>query len=104
MSKPEFIDVDQHDLNSLLTRVSGSSLESSDKTLLLNIVQCYVWLQVTLREAKMSIARLRRVFGVGKTEKRKKDNTAEPSEQKESYESDNGDEDNQAPSSQSESQ
>ncbi len=71
MSKPEFVDVGQHDLNSLLTRVSNSSLESSDKKLLLNIVQCYVWLQVTLREAKMSIARLRRVLGFGKTEKRK---------------------------------
>ncbi len=104
MSKPEFVDVDQHDLNALLERVSGSSLEGSDKKLLLNIVQCYFWLQVTLREAKMSIARLRRVFGFGKTEKRRQDNIAELSEQKESSESDKGDENDQAPSSGSESQ
>ena len=103
MSKPEFVDVDQHDLNSLLERVSGSSLESSDKKLLLNIVQCHVWLQVTLREAKMSIARLRRVFGFGKTEKRRQDNIAEPSEQKEISGPDNDDENDQPPYSDSQS-
>jgi len=56
MSKPKIVDIEQKDLNSLLTRVSASNLEDSDKKRFLNIVQCYVWFQASLQEAKMSIA------------------------------------------------
>lgn len=93
MSKPKIVDIEQKDLNSLLTRVSSSNLEDSDKKLLLNVVQCYVWVQASLQEAKMSIARLRSLFGFGKTEKRKKSKDAE---EKEDSESDSGDDDDQS--------
>ena len=101
MSKPKIVDIEQKDLNSLLTRVSASNLKDSDKKMFLNIVQCYVWIQSSLQEAKMSIARLRNVFGFGKTEKRKKTNDAE---EKENSESDSGDDDDQTSSSGSEAE
>lgn len=94
MSKPKLVDLDQRDLDSLLERVSASNLGNSDKKLLLSIVQCYVWVQFALQEARMSIARLRRAFGFGKTEKCKKDKA---SEEKESCSESDGDDDKASP-------
>lgn len=77
MSKPKIVDIEQNDLASLLERLSASNLENSDKKIFLNIVQCYVWVQGALQEAKMTIARFRRAFGFGKTEKDKKSKASE---------------------------
>ena len=69
MKKPERIVLHAGEINSLKERLSVSNLEDPDKHLLTGILQFYVWLQWALQETKLSVHRLRALFGF-KTEKR----------------------------------
>lgn len=75
----EIIDLSSADLEGIKSRLASNQLLEEDKSALLAIVSAYVWIQVKLQSAKISIHRLRKMFGF-KTEKRnrtseKKENT-----------------------------
>lgn len=79
-TKPiEIIELSSTDLEGIKLRLASNQLLEEDKSALLAIVSAYVWIQVKLQSAKISIHRLRKMFGF-KTEKRnrtseKKENT-----------------------------
>ncbi len=70
MKKSEYIALNEEEVNALLGRVSNCSLEDSDKKLITGIIQIHQLLQRSLREARISIKRLRSLFGFKQTEKR----------------------------------
>jgi len=76
----EIIDLSSSDIEGIKSRLASSPLLEEDKSALLAIVSAYVWIQVKLQSAKISIHRLRKMFGF-KTEKRNR-----TSEKKESTE------------------
>jgi hypothetical protein len=67
----EIIDIGVGRLEELKSRVTACSLLEEDKSVLLAIVSAYVWIQNQLESAKLSIHRLKKMFGFS-TEKRKK--------------------------------
>jgi len=67
----EIIDLSNADLEGIKSRLVSNQLLEEDKSALLAIVSAYVWIQVKLQSAKISIHRLRKMFGF-KTEKRNK--------------------------------
>ncbi len=69
MKKPKRIVLNAEEIDSLKEKLSASNLEASDKHLLEGILQFYVWLQWALQETKLSVHRLRGLFGF-QTEKR----------------------------------
>ncbi len=70
MKKPEKVNLNQEEVDLLMSRLTTCSLDDSDKTLIKGIIQFYLWLQWALTETKMSLHRLRSLFGFVKTEKR----------------------------------
>jgi hypothetical protein len=70
MKKSERIVLNEEEIESLLERMSVSQLEDSDKKILIGIVRIYQQIQFALQETKLSIKRLRNLFGFRKTEKR----------------------------------
>jgi hypothetical protein len=67
----EIIDVPVERLVELKTRLASCSLLEEDKSILLVIVSSYVWIQEQLESAKLTIHRLKKMFGFS-TEKRNK--------------------------------
>lgn len=67
----EIIDLSNADLEGIKSHLVSNQLLEEDKSALLAIVSAYVWIQVKLQSAKISIHRLRKMFGF-KTEKRNK--------------------------------
>ena len=71
MKKLDRIEIDEDGIKALLGRFESNVLNDSDKQIIVLIVQAYFWIQSSLKEAKMSIKRLRNCFGFSNTEKRK---------------------------------
>jgi soluble P-type ATPase len=72
MKSPEIIDVSVERLEELKSRITSSSpLLEEDKSVILAIVSAYVWIQAQLQSAKLTIHRLKKLFGFS-TEKRRK--------------------------------
>lgn len=67
----EIIDIGVERLEQLKSRVASCPLLEEDKSVLLAIVTAYVWIQGQLESAKLTIHRLKKMFGFN-TEKRKK--------------------------------
>jgi hypothetical protein len=67
----EVIDLSYDALEGIKSRLASGSLLEEDKTVLLAIVSAYVWIQGQLESAKLTIHRLKKMFGFS-TEKRKK--------------------------------
>jgi hypothetical protein len=67
----EIIDLSAAALEGIKSRLALSSLQEEDKSVLLAIVSAYVWIQSQLTAAKLTIHRLKKMFGFS-TEKRKK--------------------------------
>jgi len=94
MKKPENVELNEQETEALLARLSSCSLSRSDKKLAAEIIQSYIWLQWALQETKLSLNRLRSLFGFcKKTERRgylssasKKDGSAEGSSTEEGLE------------------
>ena len=63
------IDLSNTDLEGIKSRLASNHLLEEDKSALLAIITAYVWIQNKLQSAKISIHRLRKMFGF-KTEKR----------------------------------
>ena len=68
---PEIIDLPVKTLNGIKSRLASCSLLEEDKSVLLVIVSAYAWIQEQLQSAKLTIHRLKKVFGFS-TEKRNK--------------------------------
>lgn len=68
---PEIIDLPVEALDGIKLRLASCSLLEEDKSVLLAIVSAYVWIHGQLQSAKLSIYRLKKVFGFS-TEKRNK--------------------------------
>lgn len=67
----EIIDVGVERLDQLKSRLASCSLLEEDKSVLLAIVSAYAWIQGQLESAKLTIHRLKKIFGFS-AEKRKK--------------------------------
>ena len=69
MKNPKHVDMTPAQAEELIVRIQNNSLSDSDRELCAESLQLIFWLQNNLREAKLSIKRLRSIFGV-KTEKK----------------------------------
>jgi len=67
--QPEIINLSVSELDEIRSRFYDNSLTDADKKIILSILNIYQWLSVQLQSAKLSILKLRRVFGF-LTEKR----------------------------------
>jgi len=64
MKEPEKVDLQKEDVDNLVDRIKSSNLPDSDQTLIIKVLQFNLWLQHMLRETKLSIRRLSRLFGI----------------------------------------
>lgn len=71
MKNPDKIDLDKNQAEALVARLEANSLTDSDRHIIGIIIQCYLWLQSTLLESKISISRIKSMFGFKKTESSK---------------------------------
>lgn len=76
---PEIIDLPAETLDGIKSRLASCSLLEEDKSVLLAIVSAYVWIHGQLQSAKLSIYRLKKVFGFstkkGNKSSEKRENT-----------------------------
>ena len=70
MKKPKHVDLTPLEANALLERIETNSLTKDDLKLITGVISFNLWLQSKLKEATLSIKRLRMIFGV-KTEKKR---------------------------------
>ena len=70
MKKPERIILNKEEIDSLYAQLSACNLEASSKKVIEGVLEFYLWLQWALQETKLSLHRLRSLFGLKKTEKR----------------------------------
>jgi hypothetical protein len=63
MKKPDIIDLNPKARESLLKEIGDSNLEDATKDAVLNTIDFTIELQQQLKEAKISIANLQRLFG-----------------------------------------
>ncbi len=68
-NEPEEIILTVEESEALKARVLASNLSESDRSLLVGLVSFALWLQLQLNRAKLSIHRLKQLFGVS-TEKK----------------------------------
>lgn len=82
---PEQVELSHSEMESLIDRISKSDLVESDQTLVIRVLRFNIWLQNSLREARISIHRLKSVF-FGRREKRMKKRSPKPSSGEENSE------------------
>ena len=76
--QPKIIEVSSDQLNSLNARISANTaILEEDKRVVLAILSIYTWLQQQLDRQKLSIKRLKKLFGFT-TERRRKRNKKAP--------------------------
>ena len=64
MKRPEDVRLSREEGEALLDRIERNALSAEDRRLLVKILTCYFWLLFALREAKLSLKRLKvLVFG-----------------------------------------
>lgn len=68
MKEPESIQLNQQEVNELEARIKSSTLSAGDQKIILRLIQFSLWLQFRLSEAKLTMRKLRSLFGF-KTEK-----------------------------------
>ena len=66
---PEKIDLTEEDANQLIERINASNLSCDDAKIAVGVIHFCLWLQVKLIEAKITIRKLARCFGI-RSEKR----------------------------------
>jgi len=71
MKKQDKIELNKEQYDDIIARLEANSLTDSDRHIIGIIIQCYLWLQSTLLESKISISRLKSMFGFKKTESSK---------------------------------
>jgi transposase len=80
---PEKITLSQEDASNLVDSISNSNLSEDVKSLVLSVINFNVWLQQQLALAKLSIKKLRKLFGF-KNESRKSNNSSSGSDNNQS--------------------
>ncbi len=70
---PEIISLTPDEVEALKQRISSSSLASSDQKIICSLLSVYFWIQAQLTRAKLSILRLKKIFGLPTEKKKKKD-------------------------------
>jgi|GEM_PF-1705054 len=68
---PEMLDISAQHLLDINARINSNSLLEEDKRVILLVLSAYAWIQTQLQRHKLSIKRLKNMFGF-KTEKRKR--------------------------------
>jgi transposase len=68
MKKPKRLDFTEEEVDALITRIECGQLKIDDFPLLADVLRAMVWLEHELKEKRLSIKRLRFIFGI-KTEK-----------------------------------
>ena len=71
MKSPEKIDITSEQIDNLIDRLESESLIKEDYPILTELLRAIVWLNFSLQEKRLSIRRLRSIFGI-KTESAKK--------------------------------
>jgi hypothetical protein len=71
MKRPKRLDFSPEEVEALISRIESQQLEATDFPLLADLVRAMIWMESSLREKQLSIARLKAVFGI-KTESAKK--------------------------------
>jgi hypothetical protein len=71
MKKPKRLDFTEEEVDALITRVESEQLKIDDFPLLADILRAMIWLEHELKEKRLSIKRLRSIFGI-KTERLRK--------------------------------
>lgn len=67
--EPEKITLTAEESEALKERILANNLSEEDRSLLVGLVSCVLWLQLQLSRAKLSIHRLKQLFGFS-TEKK----------------------------------
>ena len=70
---PEMLDISEQQLSDINARISSNSLLEEDKRVIVLVLSAYAWIQTQLQRHKLSIKRLKNMFGFT-TEKRKRRN------------------------------
>ena len=70
MKGPRRLDLTSEQIESLISRVENQELKAEDYPLLVDLIRAMIWIQGALVEKQISIARLRKIFGI-KTESAK---------------------------------
>src|SRR5215212_5150287 len=64
MKRPEDVELSREDGEALLARLEANTLTAEDRQVLGKVLTCYFWLLFALREAKLSLKRIKAlVFG-----------------------------------------
>lgn len=71
MKQPKRLDFTPDQVEVLITRIETQQLETDDFSLLADILRAMIWMEGSLKEKTLSIARLKSIFGI-KTESAKK--------------------------------
>jgi hypothetical protein len=71
MKKPKRLDFTAEEVDALIARIESGQPKSDDFPLLADILRAMLWLEHELKEKKLSIKRLKDIFGI-KTEKLRK--------------------------------
>lgn len=72
MEKPKRVDLTQAEADALLDRVQKNQLTDSDRSLIAGVVRFMLWVQHRLLESKISIHRLKSLFGFGPSSEKKR--------------------------------
>ena len=73
--EPKQITMDAEAAQSLTARIQASNLKGSDQALMIGLIHFNLWLQERLKLAKLSIKRLKRLFGITSEKKSLKNRT-----------------------------
>ena len=69
MKKPKTVDLDQGEIDTLIIRIQKCGLSNYDQSLIIELIKFNIWLQFSLKEAKISITRLMKLFGFTRKKK-----------------------------------
>jgi hypothetical protein len=68
--KPEKIELTAAKVQELQAKIRASNLVSEDQKLLIGLISWCLWLQVKLANSKITISKLKSIFGIKSTEKK----------------------------------
>ena len=71
---PEKIDLTAEEANKLIAHINANCLSEDEKKVVAGVIHFCLWLQVKLSEAKITIRKLSKFFGVRSEKRTKKEN------------------------------
>ena len=70
MIKPKQVKLTEAEANSLLARIQNNTLTDEDRLIFSGLISFNLWLEQQLQSAKLSIHRLKQLFGFKSSEKK----------------------------------